>query len=234
MSAVATPELSSKSLEELFQEFQKLPDWNRFPLPEVYYQKFNIKKPQPQTVQESASFNPFVYMHFGEKPVETRGPVEGGVREIKDLMTLPVEVKMVEDVSGAVVNDDAGVTLVNPTEERPEFQEMDELPYFQELYNLKRWELHEEDEIGLVGLYGDAVDEETKKIWEERADRFERGEPDTEHTKNIVRRMLIIENSTKQSQQPLEKGEHDPELKKQLMAKLVDLKDKYYAKKSKD
>lgn len=96
----APPDVSKLSLEELFEEMKKLPDWNRFPMPEVFYEKFQVKKPQPQTVQESCSFNPYVYMHFGQTPVEVRGPVEGGVREIKELMSLPVEVKRINEETG--------------------------------------------------------------------------------------------------------------------------------------
>ena len=104
MAAVAPSELSGKSLEEVFQEFQKLPDWNRFPLPEVFYEHFKVKKPQPQTVQEAISYSPFMYqLEFALGKTEVRGPAEGGVREIKEYLTLPVEVKMITDLSGAEV-----------------------------------------------------------------------------------------------------------------------------------
>lgn len=191
MSAVATPDLATKSLEEVFEEFQKLPDWNRFPLPELYYSKFNIKKPQPQTVQESASFNPFVYMHFGEKPVETRGPVEGGVREIKEFLALPVEVKMVEDASG--------VTLVNPAEERPAFDELEEMPNYEQLYAEARSALAQEDEEGIDTDLFNSFDEESKALIRERHRRWKAHEEDSQHTVGIVRRSIIIKESSKQT-----------------------------------
>ena len=98
-TAVEAPDLSKLSLDELFEEMKKLPDWNRFPLPEVFYEHFKVKKPQPQSVAEACSYNPFIYRIYGPKP-EIRGPAEGGVREIKDLMTLPVEVKVLTDENG--------------------------------------------------------------------------------------------------------------------------------------
>lgn len=104
MSAVATPDFSQKSLDELFEEFKQLPDWNRFPLPEVFYEHFKVKKPQPQSVQEALSYNPFLnQLSFAIGKTELRGPAEGGVREIKEYLSLPVEVKMVTDLSGAEV-----------------------------------------------------------------------------------------------------------------------------------
>lgn len=84
-----------KSLDELFDELKKLPDWDRFPYPEVFYKHFNVKKPQPAAVDECAMYIP--PRGFYEGPGETRPPAEGGVREIKEYQTLPVEVKLEPD-----------------------------------------------------------------------------------------------------------------------------------------
>ena len=102
MSAVAEapPDLSKMTLEQVFEEYKKLPDWNRWPLPEVFYKTFDVKKPQPQTVQEITSFNSMNYIYFGEKAAETRGPAEGGVREIGQLDPLPVSVKRINEETG--------------------------------------------------------------------------------------------------------------------------------------
>ena len=88
------------TVEEAFEQLKKLPDWERYPYPEVFYKHFDVKKPKPLTSSEIANFNPIQWMYFGAKPAETRGPAPGGVREIKDYQTLPVEVKMITDQSG--------------------------------------------------------------------------------------------------------------------------------------
>lgn len=87
------------TVEELFDQFKKLPDWDRYPLPEAYYTHFKIKKPQPASIGEiCCGYNPPPYQSLNENgKVEIRGPAPGGLREIKDLMTLPVEVKVLTD-----------------------------------------------------------------------------------------------------------------------------------------
>lgn len=86
------------TIEEAFQEFQKLPDWDRFPLPEILYEKFNLKKPQPATVMECVAYVPPPHISLNKNgKVEIRKPAEGGVREINEFLSLPVEVKMIED-----------------------------------------------------------------------------------------------------------------------------------------
>lgn len=91
----------SKTLEELFEEFKKVPDWERFPMPEVFYTHFNVKKPQPATVMETVVYQPPPYQSLNEHgKVEERGPLEGGVRVIENLMELPVEVKRTNEETG--------------------------------------------------------------------------------------------------------------------------------------
>ena len=85
------------SLEQAFEEFKKLPDWDRFPMPEVFYEHFKVKKPQSLSVNECATYIPPPYASLGNGKVEIRGPLPGGVREIKDLQQLPVDVKLLTD-----------------------------------------------------------------------------------------------------------------------------------------
>ena len=86
------------TVEELFEQFKQLPDFDRYPLPEAYYTKFGLKKPRPGDLMENLHYNPPPYMSLNENgKVEIRGPVEGGVREIKDLQYLPVEVKRMNE-----------------------------------------------------------------------------------------------------------------------------------------
>jgi len=92
---------SSLTLEELLEEFKKIPDWNRYILPEVFYEKFNLKKLQPASVMESITYTPPPYEPLNKNgKVEIRGPAEGGVREIKDFATLPTEVKLIDEETG--------------------------------------------------------------------------------------------------------------------------------------
>jgi len=44
------------TLEELFEELKKLPDWNRYPYPEVFYKHFNVPKPKPAELSEVLSY----------------------------------------------------------------------------------------------------------------------------------------------------------------------------------
>lgn len=93
-----TAEVSNLTLEQLFEEYKKLPDWDRYPLPEVYYKHFNIRKPQAASVMESVCYNPPPYQSLNKDgKVELREPAPGGVREIKDLQSLPVETKLITE-----------------------------------------------------------------------------------------------------------------------------------------
>ena len=35
-----------KEAESYLEQFMKLPDWNRYPMPETFYKTFNIEKPK--------------------------------------------------------------------------------------------------------------------------------------------------------------------------------------------
>lgn len=89
------------TIEELLHEFQKVPDWNRFPLPEVIYEKYNLKKPRPAELNEVVSYQPPPYMSLNSNgKVDIREPAPGGVREIHDFQVLPVEVKRTNEETG--------------------------------------------------------------------------------------------------------------------------------------
>lgn len=91
------------TVEELFEQFKKLPDWERYPLPEAYYDHFKIKKPQPASVNECCiGYNPPPHQSLNKDgKVEIRGPAPGGVREIKDFLSMPVEVNLIKDESAS-------------------------------------------------------------------------------------------------------------------------------------
>lgn len=89
------------TLEAAFEEFKKLPDWELYPLPEVFYKHFNVKKPKPASVAETTYYSPPPHHSLNKNgKVEIRGPAEGGVRQIDQFLELPVEVKMIEDETG--------------------------------------------------------------------------------------------------------------------------------------
>lgn len=88
----------ASELEQALSEFKKLPDWNRFPLPEIIYKKFGIKKPEPADIGEiTKNLNPFGYGGHYTQPLELRGPVEGGVRVVPMGPEVPVETKIITD-----------------------------------------------------------------------------------------------------------------------------------------
>ena len=89
------------TVDELFEQFKQLPDFERYPLPESFYKTYNLKKPQPASLTECILYSPPAYQSLNENgKVEVRGPAPGGVREIKDLQQLPVEVKRLNDETG--------------------------------------------------------------------------------------------------------------------------------------
>ena len=94
-----------EQLEALFKLYQQLPDWDRFPMPEIFYNKFGVKKIKP--VDSPVVTKP---MYYGQHlPLEIREPAPGGVRKLEDSKTLPL-VTIVRDEQGNIieqkVNDD--------------------------------------------------------------------------------------------------------------------------------
>lgn len=87
------------TLEEAFELFKQLPDWDKYPMPEVFYQHFHVKKPKPSyEVAEAVVYTTPPYESLNKNgKVEIRLPAEGGVRQIEELPALPVEVKMLTD-----------------------------------------------------------------------------------------------------------------------------------------
>jgi hypothetical protein len=80
--------MASKTIDDVFAEFQQLPDWNRFPMPEVFYTHFGVKKPKPAEIGEYLNYTPPPAKY--EKP-QLRLAMPGGVREVPTLEPLPVE-----------------------------------------------------------------------------------------------------------------------------------------------
>ena len=80
-------------MEETFAQFKQLPDWDRYPMPEVFYKHFNVKKPKPLEINEICTVGQnSVYTHY--ESFEERGALPGGVREIPELPPLDVKVEV--------------------------------------------------------------------------------------------------------------------------------------------
>jgi len=108
------------TLEAAFEEFKQLPDWDRFPMPEVFYTHFNVKKPQPSvSLMESLTYTPPPHQSLNKNgKVEIRKPAEGGVREIKEFLALPVEQTLITDqTADDTTQDSHQMTSSLPTED---------------------------------------------------------------------------------------------------------------------
>lgn len=108
-----------KTIDELFEEVQKLPDWERFPWPEAFWKHFNVRKPQAASIMECANYFPPAHLSLGNGKTEIRGPAPGGVRVIENYMSLPVEIKMIteDETTNQNVDDkheDFAPNLLNP------------------------------------------------------------------------------------------------------------------------
>jgi hypothetical protein len=90
--------MATKTFEEAFEEFKKVPDWDRFPLPEFMYEKYGIKKPRTGDVMDIVTYTapPHESLNKNGK-VELLPLAEGGVRKIELGPELPVEVQVVQD-----------------------------------------------------------------------------------------------------------------------------------------
>ena len=79
---------------QILDEFKKVPDWYLFPLPEVVYQKYGIKKPKPVEIGDALWYRPPPADYA--KP-EFRSAAPGGVREVPLLESIPVETVALPD-----------------------------------------------------------------------------------------------------------------------------------------
>lgn len=84
--------------DQLFEEFKKLPDWDKYPLPEFMYKKYGIRKPKPADINEIVTYSapPHVSLNKNGK-VDLLPVAEGGVREVPVGTEMPVEVKLLND-----------------------------------------------------------------------------------------------------------------------------------------
>lgn len=88
--------------EALYNELKDLPDFDKFPLPDHWYKKFNIPRPQPVSLQEFALSRAWLEHKYDSNiTYEIRNePVPGGVRPIIEPEPIPVEVVTKELTDG--------------------------------------------------------------------------------------------------------------------------------------
>ena len=87
-----TPE---EKLKDLFEMFQKVPGWEKFPMPENFYKYFNVKKPKPD--DSPAVMSKDIFMGGERREIEYREAAAGGVREVIFPEPLKVETEFIPD-----------------------------------------------------------------------------------------------------------------------------------------
>ena len=107
-----------KEAESYLEQFMKLPDWNRYPMPETFYKTFNIEKPKALEIGAylRSNLDSFIQAGFGSGQVELRGPAEGGVRQVE---LPPLMIADTEVIPDKKADDEAPVSEA----ERPSEQE---------------------------------------------------------------------------------------------------------------
>jgi hypothetical protein len=107
-----------KEAESYLEQFKKLPDWNRYPMPETFYKTFGIEKPKALDLGAYLRTNMESLMEsgFGSGQVELRGPAEGGVRPVEQPSLLIADTEVIPDKKA---DDEAPVSEA----ERPSGQE---------------------------------------------------------------------------------------------------------------
>jgi hypothetical protein len=80
--------------EALYNELKNLPDFDRLPLPDNWYKKFNIPRPEPVSLQDFALSRAWLKHKYDPNiTYEIRQePAPGGVRPIIETEPIPVEI----------------------------------------------------------------------------------------------------------------------------------------------
>ncbi len=105
------------TLEEAFEQFKQLPDWDKYPMPDVFYSHFNLPKPKPSSgsVMDMLTYSPPPSLSLNKRgKVEVKGPLEGGVREVQFAEAPPVEVNMLTDETDDDTKQDSDQTMTSP------------------------------------------------------------------------------------------------------------------------
>lgn len=86
--------MTARTDVELYRILKELPDFDRFPLPEHWYEMFSIPRPAILTPMEAIRLATQTANAPGLKVLlEVRDPAPGGVRPLIEAPVLPVEIK---------------------------------------------------------------------------------------------------------------------------------------------
>lgn len=87
-----------KHERQLIETLMQLPDFDRFPLPEHFYAKYNIPKPKILGLMEALRLKSVTDCAPGDgSKLEIRQPAPGGVRPLIEVEPIKVEVIKKED-----------------------------------------------------------------------------------------------------------------------------------------
>jgi hypothetical protein len=109
-----SPTISNLSDELIYFSLKNLPDFERFPLPKFWYDKFKIIPPKIPTIKEALKLHyetQLAYLNNPEAPkVEIRPPAEGGVRpllegEVPEIKIIPGKTLEDIDLSGNLIDE---------------------------------------------------------------------------------------------------------------------------------
>lgn len=80
--------------EEIYNQLKDLPDFDRFPLPKYFYEKFNIPPPKILSLMEALHLQAKTFNAPGPLvKTEYREPAPGGLRPLIEVKPLEIEVK---------------------------------------------------------------------------------------------------------------------------------------------
>ncbi len=87
-----------KRERQLMETLMTLPDFDRLPLPEHFYKKYNIPKPKILGLMEALHLQNRTECLPGDgRPIEIRQPASGGVRPLIEVEPVKMEVLKKED-----------------------------------------------------------------------------------------------------------------------------------------
>ena len=89
-----------KRERELLEELMKLPDFDRMPLPQHFYKKYNLPPPKILGIMEALKVKNYCDGMPGDgRPIEIRQPAPGGLREIIAAEPLKIECVQSDETS---------------------------------------------------------------------------------------------------------------------------------------
>ena len=89
--------------EEIYEHLKKLPDFDRLPLPNYFYEKFNIPPPTILSPMEAIKLATKTANAPGLLiKTEHRDPAPGGVRPLIEVEPVPIEVKPGVSIEDAI------------------------------------------------------------------------------------------------------------------------------------